>query len=205
MDGQKYAVAEYENQQNHAKNFHALEEKIEKARDEGDTINLSELKDKREQVQKQYWVSRREREALQKSVDEQSKKYSQEVWNEQINNFNNTIPNLIPDFNETVANDIRSFAIKEGINEQILDSVVDANIIKFINDYRILKEGINKGSAKRKSVASKKIPLKKSKSVSEKKVEASDIIRQKAFRKDSSKEDQMNFLRTYAERSLSNV
>ena len=195
----------YKSEQNHAKNFHALEEKIEKARDEGDTINLSELKDKREQVQKQYWVSRREREALQKSVDEQSKKYSQEVWNEQINNFNNTIPNLIPDFNETVANDIRSFAIKEGINEQILDSVVDANIIKFINDYRILKEGINKGSAKRKSVASKKIPLKKSKSVSEKKVEASDIIRQKAFRKDSSKEDQMNFLRTYAERSLSNV
>ena len=41
-----------------AKQYHDMEEKIQTARDEGDTFELSQLKDKQEQIQKDYWKAR---------------------------------------------------------------------------------------------------------------------------------------------------
>ena len=62
------------------------------------------------------------------------------------------IPNMIPDFDEKVAQDIRSFAIEEGINPDVLDQITDPVIVKFVDDYRRLKQGVKKGAAKRKAV-----------------------------------------------------
>jgi len=49
-------------------------------------MDLSELKDKREQIQKKYWTARREREGLQKTVEwftnpENLKKYKKNIYN----------------------------------------------------------------------------------------------------------------------------
>ena len=82
----------------------------------------------------------------------------QKVWNEQLKVFDETIPTLIPGFNETVAKDIREFALKEGIDEKILDTIIDPNIVKFVNDYRILKQGLNKARTKRKVTPTKSVP-----------------------------------------------
>ena len=195
----------YKSEQEHAKSFHAIEEKIEKARDENDTFNLGELKDKREQIQKKYWTARKEREGLQKTVAEKSQEQMQKVWDEQLKVFDEAIPTLIPGFNETVAKDIREFAIKEGIDEKVLDTIIDPNIVKFVNDYRMLKQGLNKGAAKRKVTPTKSVPVKKSKPVKQKQVDAAQALRKRALSKDSSKADQDAFLRGYAERSLSKI
>ena len=195
----------YKSEQEHAKAYHSIEGKIEEARKDNNTYDLGDLKDKREQIQKQYWTARRERESLQKTVAEKSQEQMSKAWNEQLNIFNESIPTLIPGFNETVAKDIREFALKEGINEQVLDTIIDPNIVKFVNDYRIMKEGIKKGSAKRKAVPTKKIPLRKSKPVQQKKLDAAEALRKRALSENSSKADQDAFLRGYAERSLSNM
>ena len=195
----------YKSEQSHAKDFHSVEEQIEKARDENDTYTLSELKDKREQIQKKYWTARKERESLQKTIAEKSQEQVQKAWNEQIKIFDETIPTLIPGFNETVAKDIREFALNEGIKQEVLDTIVDPNIVKFVNDYRILKQGIKKGEAKRKAVPSKKVPVRKAKPEKTKKLDAAAALRKRALSKNSSKEDQDAFLRSLAERSLSNI
>ena len=195
----------YKSEQEHAKEFHAIEEKIDKARSENNSFDLGELKDQREQIQKKYWTARREREGLQKTVAEKSKEQMQKVWDEQLKIFDETIPTLIPGFNETTAKDIREFAIKEGIDEKVLDTIIDPNIVKFVNDYRVLKQGLNKGAAKRKVTPTKSVPVKKSKPVKQKKQDAAQALRQRALSKDSTKEDQDAFLRSLAERSLSNI
>ena len=194
----------YKSEQEHAKAFHELEKKIEEARKDGNSYDLTDLKDKREQKQKEYWGARKERESLQKVVAEKSQEQMVKAWNAQLNTFNETIPTLIPGFNETVAKDIREFALKEGISEGVLDSVVDPAIVKFVNDYRILKQGINKGSAKRKAAPTKKIPTRKSRPAQQKKVDEAAALRKRALSENSSKQDQDAFLRGYAERSLSN-
>ena len=195
----------YKSEQEHAKEFHDLEKKIDEARKDGNSYDLTDLKDKREQKQKQYWTARKERESLQKTVTEKSNEQMQKAWNEQLKVFDETIPTLIPGFNEATAKDIRTFALKEGIDEKVLDTIIDPNIVKFVNDYRILKEGINKGSAKRKAAPTKKIPTRKSRPAQQKQIDAEQALRKRALSKDSSKEDQDAFLRGYAERSLSNM
>ena len=127
-------------EQSYAKEYHSIEEKIEKAREAGDTYEVNELKDKREQIQKKYWGARKQREDMMGAVQKQREEAEKEQWEKQIQHFQEEIPNLIPDFNEDVAKDIRSFAIDEGINPEILDQITDPVIVKFVDDYRRLKQ-----------------------------------------------------------------
>lgn len=187
-----------------AKEYHDLEAQIKKARDEGDTFELNELKDKREQVQSEYWQARNNREGMQKKWEEQKAAQQQEVLNQQLEAFQKEIPSLIPDFDEKVAMDIRDFAVSEGIAEGLLDSVVDPTVVKFIDDYRRLKQGVSKGAAKRKAVPAKKaVPTKRAKPAAKKKQDAEAMRKARAFKSDASEADQMAFLRDFASKSLS--
>jgi hypothetical protein len=192
----------YSEEQTFAKQYHDLEAQIEKAREEGDTYEVNELKDKREQIQKKYWNARNNREEIVKNVDAQIAQEQEKEWRAQLEHFNETIPTLIPDFNEEVAMAIREFAIEEGIQPEALDQIADPIIVKFVDDYRRLKQGVTKGQAKRKNVSVKRAPVKKSKPVSKKKVEAAEKVRQRALSEDSTSEEQMDFLRGMAARSL---
>ena len=84
---------------------------------------------------------------------------------------------MIPDFNEKTAVAIREFAIAEGIQPEILDTIVDPVIVKFVDDYRRLKQGVTKGSAKRKATVVKKAPVRKAKTRSQKEVDQETKIR----------------------------
>lgn len=186
-----------------AKEYHDIETQIKKARDDGNTYEVNDLKDKREQVQSEYWEARRNREGMQTKWEEQQKQYADEQLNQQLSAFAETIPSLIPDFNDEVAMSIREFALTEGIGEGLLDSVIDPMVVKFIDDYRRLKQGVNKGTAKRKAAPAKKaIPVKKSKAPATKKQNAEDMRKARAFRENSSDADQMAFLRDFASKSL---
>ena len=61
---QASAAVLYDEEQHHANEYHKIEADIEKARNEGDTYEVNELKDKREQSQKNYWAARQKREQL---------------------------------------------------------------------------------------------------------------------------------------------
>lgn len=186
-----------------AQEYHNIEQQIEKARADGDTYEVNELKDKREQVQKKYWEARRRRETMVKQVQEQKNAVANQEWERQIEHFTQEIPNLIPDFDEKVAMDIRQFAIDEGINPDILDQITDPVIVKFVDDYRRLKQGVNKGAAKRKAAPAKKaLPTKKARPAKKKAEDKAKMVKARAMREDASPEDQDAFLRQYAARSL---
>ena len=86
----------YSSEKDLAEQYHKLEEKITEARKDNDSYNLSELKDEREQVQKEYWTARNKREQLRSAVQKQAQEETQKAWNEQIQHFNDTIPTMIP-------------------------------------------------------------------------------------------------------------
>jgi len=192
----------YSQEQAFAKQYHDIETAIEKAREEGDTYEVNELKDKREQAQKQYWNAREQREGLVTKVQAQMQEQEEKLWSDQIKYFDETIPTMIPDFNEDVAMAIREFAIEEGIEPELLDRIADPVIVKFVDDYRRLKQGVTKGQAKRKTVSVKKAPVKKSKPLSKKKQDREQSIRQKALSGNATQTEQMDFLRGLASRSL---
>jgi len=200
--GQASSAVLYREEQALAKAYHDIEGQIDQARKDGDTYEVNELKDKREQAQKKYWNARNGREQLVKQVQTQVQEQNTKQWNEQLEVFNKAIPEMIPDFNEKTAKAIREFAIAEGIQPEILDTIVDPVIVKFVDDYRRLKQGVTKGSAKRKNTVVKKAPVRKAKTRSQKEVDKETRIRQRAFAEDSSNDDQMLFLRGLANKSL---
>jgi len=199
---QASAAILYSAEQSYSKEYHDIEAKIKTAREEGDTYEVNELKDQREQVQSNYWEARKQREGMVEAVQKQTEEQTSKVWQEQLNHFQETIPTMIPDFNEETAMAIREFAEAEGISGELLDTVVDPTIVKFVDDYRRLKQGVTKGQAKRKTTSVKKAPIKKAKTRTQKQIDESEQIRQRALSEDSSSEDQMAFLRSMANRSL---
>ena len=148
-------------EQNAAKAYHDLEAQIKTARDNGETYELGELKDKRELAQAQYWEAKNTREGLLAQVENHKKEQAEKAWNDQIEHFNQAIPDLISDFSPEVATAIREFAIEEGVSAGLLDTITDPSIVKFVDDYRRLKQGVSKGKAKRKAMTAKKVPAKK--------------------------------------------
>jgi len=196
------AAVLYSNEQALATQYHELETQINKARKDGDTYEVNELKDKREQVQKNYWDARKQREGLVEQISKQEQLANETEWKEQLDYFNETIPTLIPDFNEETAGSIRQFAIDEGISPEVLDSIADPIIVKFVDDYRRLKQGVTKGAVKRKSTPSKKAPLRKAKSVNKQKEDAREATRRRTLSGQASPEEEKDFLRSLAERSL---
>ena len=196
----------YQTEQFYAKQYKDFEDQVAKARADGDTYELGELKDKREQAQANYWNARQRREGIVKQVQEESQKRQEELWQQQIGHFQEEIPNLIPDFNEDIALKIREFAIQEGINPEALDQITDPIVVKFVDDYRRLKQGVKKGAAKRKKLPTKKsIPNKKAASVQQKRAAKEQSVRDRALTEDASRDDQMAFLKQYASKSLSNT
>ena len=200
--GQASAAILYQEEQVLAKQYHDIEKSIKEARESGDTYELSELKDKREEAQEEYWSARNKRESIVTALDAEQKKISEKVIQEKFNKFYDNIQELIPDYNEEVSKQINEFAINEGIPEEIIKSLVSPEVAKFVNDYRLLKVGVTKGEAKRKQVVTKRVPVKKVKSSQTKKANKESMIKARAFKEDASKDEQMAFLKQLASRSL---
>ena len=193
----------YQSEQALSKEYHDIQAKIEKARKDGDTFELGELKDKKDQIQENYWKARNQRETVLKQVQEHEAKVAQKQWEDQLSYFQQEIPNFIPEFNEKMASDIRQFAIDEGLKPEILNQITDPAIVKFVNDYRVLKQGVSKGTAKRKVVPAKKaLPTKKPTSPQKKAEDKAKMVKARAFKENATVDDQMAFLRQHASKSL---
>jgi len=175
--------------------FHSIEEKIKTARKEGNTYELSELKDQRETAQEAYWDARKKREGIATAVQEkQQLEFSQ---NQEIlaAKFNEDIAILVPSFVED-AEAINQFAIDEGIPQEMMAYINDAAVVKFIDDYRKLKTKATTGAVKRKATPkAKSAPIKKGPSRSKQDDKANSKVRNKVLAGSGSEADQINFLK----------
>ena len=121
-----------------AAEYHSFDEKIKEARKEGNTYELTELKDQRETAQEAYWTARKKREGVATAVQEKQQAQL-DLQNQQVfEKFNTDIETLVPTFKED-AEAIQQFALDEGIPQELLPLISDATVIKFIDDYRKLK------------------------------------------------------------------
>ena len=196
----------YTEEQKLAADYHSMDEKIKSARKNEDGFeDISELKDEKEELQNTYWQARRRREGLEQAVGQHQQNVFQERWERDIKVFQETVTNHIPDFSEKVADDIRKFAIAEGLPEDLINSVTDVSLVKFVDDYRRLKEGTDKGAKKRKKVIIKRAPLKKAKGPDEQKKTAENLVKARAFRADATDADHLAYAKQFASKSLQNL
>ena len=179
-----------------AEEYHKLSRDIEQARDEGDSYSARELKEQREAVQEKYWKSRNKREEQAKAIGSQLQTQIESERQELLNSYNERITTLVPEYSEEVARSVREFAIKEGISEELLNSVYDPQIVKFINDYRKLKTAKDTGAVKRKAAPTvKSVPSKKGTPKAQKEKQAANVSRSKVLSGEGSRQDELDFLK----------
>jgi len=176
--------------------YHRLNSELQTARDNDDTYTARELREQVEEAQSKYWEVRNKRETQVKAVAEKLKEEQNQVKQQWLKQFQEDIPLAIPGFNEQIAKDIRTFAISEGLPEELLNQVYDARVVKFIDDYRRLKTAKDKGAEKRKSAPTKKsIPVKKGKSMDDIKATKVKSTRDKVLTGVGSEREQLDFLK----------
>jgi hypothetical protein len=178
-----------------AAEYHSFDEKIKEARKEGNTYELTELKDQRETAQDAYWNARKKREGVAKAVEEKQQAQLT-LQNQQVfEKFNTEIETLVPTFKED-AEAIQQFALDEGIPQELLPLISDATVIKFIDDYRKLKQKATKGAVKRKATPkAKSAPVKKGMTRNAQQVKANTAVRNKVLTGEGTESDQIDFLK----------
>ena len=75
-------------------------------------------------------------------VSQQKQSLQQQQFEESVKYFNDTITDVIPDWNSDIQNSIREFALEEGLPEALLNVVSDPSVVKFVDEFRRLKQGI---------------------------------------------------------------
>jgi hypothetical protein len=146
-----------------------LSAEIKQLEKDGDNYKARDKKDELDEVQKEYWKERNAREQIAKNVSEQKQIDAQKEFYKQVEQFNEDIKELIPDYNEDTAKSIREFAINQGIPEELLNVLTSAAAVNTLNNFRLLHEKVEKGATKRKETTRKATPTKKAKSPAAKK------------------------------------
>jgi hypothetical protein len=176
--------------------YNKLSADIEKAREDGDSYAAREAKDAREVVQEKYWKARNSREEKTKAITEKMQAQQAEQQQVLLKAYGENITKLIPDYSEKVAKSVRDFALKEGIPAQLLESIYDPTVVKFINDYRKLKTAKDTGEAKRKvAPVVKSVPTKSGKPSQRREQEQASNARTKVLSGQGSNQDQLEFLK----------
>jgi hypothetical protein len=169
---------------------------IKSARDSGDTYTARDLKDKQEEIQEKYWAMRNKREEGTKQVVAQLQAKQTEEQQNMVAQFQEDIVAVLPGFDDKLAKSIRKFALDEGIPEALLESVYSAKVVKFINDFRVLKTAQTAGATKRKTVvAAKSVPTKKGTPAAVKATTSQQKQREQVLTGQGSERDQLDFLK----------
>jgi len=188
----------YTDETNHQKNYHEISQKLIKAQSEGDTYEIGELTQEQTKSQTAYWQARNKRESLSTQVVQQRQQLQQQQFNDSVKHFNDTITNIIPDWDASVQKSVREFALDEGLPEALIDVVSDPSLVKFVDEFRRLKQGIASGAKKRAKIPAKKMPAKKAKTPAKRKQDQAAMTKSRAFSENSSREEQMEFLKKFA-------
>lgn len=128
---------------------------------EGVEDDLATLKYQYDGLQEEYDKRKASRDSLSGEMTEAYQKEVEEDMGKRIELFQSEIVNHIPDWSPEVAQDNYKFAVENGIPEEIVASITDPSIAKFVDEFRRLKTSTDKGAIKRKKASVKKIPTKK--------------------------------------------
>jgi len=200
--GQTLSANLYSNEVRSQREYHELSNKIAKAEEEDDAYELGELTKQRTRKQKEYWEARNGREAVMNSIQQKQKEAQLSAFEDRVKQFNEVMPTIVNDWNEDVAKEVREFAIAEGIPEALINVITEPSIVKFVYDYKNLKNGVSRGAEKRKVTKKLKTPAKRSRPANKVQMDREAMIKARAFKQDSSKADQDAFMKQYALKSL---
>ena len=184
-----------------AKEYHDLKAQLDKMGEDDFDYDKTERQVARKQ--QAYWNARNEREGMIEAVAKQQQEQNVAEWNEEVKQFHENITTEIPEWNDEYNQEIIKFAIEEvGLDPEFLGTVTDAKLVKAMDDFRKLKQGVSEGAKKRTKAPVKKAPTRKAQSPKQKKTSQEQAVRQRGLSADASAEDQMDFLRQHAAKSL---
>ena len=178
-----------------------LKKEIKELRKEGDKFAAIEKQEDLEKAQADYWAARNKRETLEKNLTDITDSEKTKKVNETLKTFNEDILTLIPDFDEERGTKIRAFANEQGLSDEVISTLMDANAVKLIDDYRILKEAQVKGKKRSKNIPSRKrVPTRKSTTPKTKKKVANAKLNAKIESGEATDAEGFDFLRGIAEK-----
>ena len=165
-----------------------LQEQVDKAFEEDD-FQASKLNNKLGKAKEEYSSRKESRDNLMNGMVQQMNQQQQEQFGKQVEHFNKVVPDLIPDWSEDVAKANRKFALNIGLDEQVVDTMVDPMMVKAIDNFRRLSENSDKGTAKRKKTPVKRVPTKKPVAAKTKKSNRVDAARKNASKGRATEQD----------------
>jgi hypothetical protein len=149
--------------------YNTIKDEIAQLRKDGDKFAIADKKDELEVAQEKYWEARKLREKTQEDIKGKQDEATKADWDDKVKDFSERIEDFVPNFDQETATAVRSFAIEQGIPEAIIDQVTSPEMVKFVNDYRLQMEKLNKGTAKRKKTVKRKVtPTKKNSTTNQK-------------------------------------
>jgi len=165
-----------------------LKDKVDQAYDEDD-YNAGKLNRQLDKAKEEYGNRKSKRDSMMDVMSRKVQNQNSEAFNSQVEAFREEIPHLVPDWSEEVAMANRKFALELGLNEQLVDSIVDPVVVSVIDGYRRLKETTSKGAVKRKKAPVKRVPTKKPVSKTTKKENRVEQSRQRVSKGKGSEND----------------
>ena len=183
-------------EKDYASQYHTIKEKMDKAVEDGDGYEAKELKAQLTEVQKKYWAARERKEELGANVSKHLEQAQQAQHEQLMEYFTTNIGKVMPEFTPEIGQQVREFALSEGIPEGLLNGIYEPTVIKLLNDYRVLKQKTAKGAEKRKEApVSKHIPTRKGTPQKVRDERARQVVRERVFTDGGSKDDQLDFLK----------
>ena len=165
-----------------------LEKKVDDAYAEDD-FEASKLERQFNKATKEYSQRKAKRDAMLDNMGRKVQEQQQEQFNHQVEEFHKTIPEFVPDWSDDIAQANREFALKSGLPEQLIETMVDPAVVAFVDKFRRLSETTSKGAKKRKKVPVKRVATKKPDSKSTKKTNRIESSRQRINKGKGSEHD----------------
>ena len=187
-----------------AKEYHEISKSLEKAEAEGDDFEVNNLTNKQTRLQNKYWQAKKAHDEMLGKVQKAKDEAEVQNFNKQVEHFNSTIKDFIPDYSEDVAKANAEFALSKGISQDVLNVIVDPSIVKFIDEFRRMATKQETGAVKRKSVPTRKaVPSKKGRTVAQKANDKALGVRAKVLSGNADKATEMDSLRGFANKHFS--
>ena len=195
------AYATQHEEQQLAQEYHDVTQKLNKAMADDDTYEIGELTRDQKKAQEKYWEVRSKREGAEQEVTKQMNAARQEQFARDVEHFHQEIPNYVEGWNEDVAQEVREFALEEGLPEVLVDTMTNPAIVKFVHKFYEQSKGIKTGAKKRAATPTKKVPAKKQRSVKQKQASKENLVVAKGLNPNSTPQDQHNFLKQHVEKN----
>ena len=165
-----------------------LQAQVDKAF-EDDDFEASKLNNKLSKAKDEYASRKESRDKLMDGMVQQMNQQRQEEFGKQVEHFNQVVNDLIPDWSEDVALANRKFALDFGLDQNLVDTMVDPMMVKAIDNLRRLSENLDKGTAKRKKTPVKRVPTKKPVAAKTKKSNRVDAARKNVSKGRATEQD----------------